>query len=284
MLINWFTVVAQIVNFLILVVLLKIFLYDRIVEAMDRRQQEIEDAYDQADRAEADARSEKQQLANQRRQLEEETDEILQKARADADARRQELIEQARSDVEDKRRLWVQSVQREKADFVADLRRRMGNRLCQASRRALSDLADVELEQQVVRAFNQRLTEIDDDRQSPLRDALADGRATVLTSWEMNDQQQSEIVDTLGRLTDETPEVNFQTDNELICGLEVRTEGQAIGWSVQTYLDELAEQIQQQLDDLRREDQPADDAQNAEPSEDDDDEPAEQNSEDDRDR
>jgi F-type H+-transporting ATPase subunit b len=284
MLINWFTVVAQIVNFLILVVLLKVFLYDRIVDAMDRRQQEIEDAYDKADRAQADARSEQQQLADQRRQLEEETNEILQQARDDADTRRQELIDQARSDVEDKRRQWVQSVQREKADFVADLRRRMGNRLCQASRRALSDLADVELEQQVVRAFNQRLTEIDDDRQSPLRDALADGRATVLTSWEMNDQQQSEIVDTLGRLTDETPEVDFQTDEGLICGLEVRTEGQAIGWSVQTYLDELAEQIQQQLDDLRRKDQPADNAQDNEPSEDDHVQPAQQNSEDDRDR
>jgi hypothetical protein len=38
-LINWFTVIAQIVNFLILVVLLKYLLYDRIIKAMDERRQ-----------------------------------------------------------------------------------------------------------------------------------------------------------------------------------------------------------------------------------------------------
>ncbi len=37
MLIDWFTIIAQIINFLVLVALLKYFLYGRILQAMDRR-------------------------------------------------------------------------------------------------------------------------------------------------------------------------------------------------------------------------------------------------------
>ena len=41
MLIDWFTVCAQIVNFLVLVALLKHFLYGPILRAMDAREQTI---------------------------------------------------------------------------------------------------------------------------------------------------------------------------------------------------------------------------------------------------
>ena len=41
MLIDWFTVVAQIVNFLVLVALMKYFLYERIVRTIDEREKHI---------------------------------------------------------------------------------------------------------------------------------------------------------------------------------------------------------------------------------------------------
>ncbi len=41
MLIDWFTVFAQIINFLILVFLLKRFLYEPIISAMDEREEKI---------------------------------------------------------------------------------------------------------------------------------------------------------------------------------------------------------------------------------------------------
>jgi F-type H+-transporting ATPase subunit b len=41
MLIDWFTVAAQIVNFLVLVALLKHFLWGRLVRAIDEREKRI---------------------------------------------------------------------------------------------------------------------------------------------------------------------------------------------------------------------------------------------------
>ena len=58
MLINWFTVVAQIVNFLILVFLLKYFLYDRVIRAMDQREQRIQQRLQEAEEKKQEAEQE----------------------------------------------------------------------------------------------------------------------------------------------------------------------------------------------------------------------------------
>ncbi len=48
MAIDWITVSAQIVNFLILVWLLKHFLYQPIIRAMDRREQRVSERLNEA--------------------------------------------------------------------------------------------------------------------------------------------------------------------------------------------------------------------------------------------
>ena len=62
MLINWFTVLAQIVNFLILVVLLKYLLYNRIIKAMDEREGKIQLRLKEAEAKEQAAGQEAQSL------------------------------------------------------------------------------------------------------------------------------------------------------------------------------------------------------------------------------
>ena len=53
--IDWFTVVAQIVNFLILVWLLKKFLYGPIIRAMDDRERRIASRLEEANARERQA-------------------------------------------------------------------------------------------------------------------------------------------------------------------------------------------------------------------------------------
>ena len=80
MLINWFTVAAQIVNFLILAVLLKRFLYGPIVRAMAAREERIA--------------SEMAVAAQKRREAEQEEAAITQKMQ-EIQAQRQEMLAQA---------------------------------------------------------------------------------------------------------------------------------------------------------------------------------------------
>ena len=64
-LIDWTTLVTQIINFLVLVAFLRIFLYKRVVTAMDRRSAKIASHFEAAETKEKDA---DQRLADLERQ------------------------------------------------------------------------------------------------------------------------------------------------------------------------------------------------------------------------
>ena len=61
MLIDWTTVAFQLFNFLLLVVLLKRFLYGPITRAMDRREEELTEIRDEASRLRAEAEAQRDQ-------------------------------------------------------------------------------------------------------------------------------------------------------------------------------------------------------------------------------
>ncbi|MCF8123589.1 MAG: hypothetical protein K9K34_14360, partial [Desulfarculaceae bacterium] len=77
MLIDWFTVAAQVVNFLILVWLLKHFLYDRIIKAIDQREADIAARSEEAEAKQDAAARKESELAQRRRELEEQSGSLL---------------------------------------------------------------------------------------------------------------------------------------------------------------------------------------------------------------
>ena len=97
--VNWFTVAAQVVNFLILVWLLHRFLYGPIVAAMDRREQRIAERLQDAQRKSDAAAAEADAYRRQREELNAERDRLLAEARLEAETLRSTLIEAARAEM-----------------------------------------------------------------------------------------------------------------------------------------------------------------------------------------
>lgn len=67
MLIDWFTVGAQVFNFLVLVWLMKRYLYQPILHAIDTREARIAAELSDADAKKADAQKERDELGAQER-------------------------------------------------------------------------------------------------------------------------------------------------------------------------------------------------------------------------
>ena len=117
MLINWFTVAAQIVNFLILVALLKHFLYGPIVAAMTAREGRIAAQLTEAQQKSQAAEQEEASLRQKIREIEEQRQEMLTEAGRQAEAHKQELFSQARQEVEQIRQKWAASLRAGKRDL-----------------------------------------------------------------------------------------------------------------------------------------------------------------------
>jgi len=152
--IDWFTLIAQIVNFMILVFLLKIFLYDRIIGAIDKREKEIAGRMEDSERKQHEAEKHLQSLEQEREEIKRKKSELIEKAREEATLSREELIDKARKEVDEIRDRWIEGLQQQKESFVKRFRKGAGDELLATTRRVLEDLADDGLEDAIVRAFD----------------------------------------------------------------------------------------------------------------------------------
>ena len=157
MLIDWFTVAAQIANFAILVWLLKRFLYRPVLDAMAAREKRVRETVAAADRQKAAAEEEANRLREQQDAFEQKKEDLLKKAREEASATRDELLAQARKEADASQAQRRNSLDRDWQEFHAELTQRAQGEALAVARQALRELADVEIEERMVAAFLKKL-------------------------------------------------------------------------------------------------------------------------------
>ena len=253
MLLDWFTVAAQIVNFVVLVALLKHFLYGRIIRAIDAREDKI------ATRLAESAEKEKQSKANldlyqaKLLDLEQERVAMLAQARADADRQHTELLEKARARVQSLETKWKEDLDRERDAVLSDLQRRAATEILAIVRRVVSDLACMDIQQCAVKVLLEKLRSLD----AAAWIDLAQGEILVRSAFDLPDDSRTEIRKALEDLTAREVRVRFERTAAMAWGLELRANGHRIGWSSESYLELLEEDFREALEKQAESIQPA---------------------------
>src|SRR5271163_2056642 len=101
--INWFTVAAQAINFLILVWLLRRFLYKPILQAIDERAKWIATQLAEAEAKKAEAQKERDDFQHKNEAFDQERAALLKKATDEAKAERQRMLDEARKEADELR-------------------------------------------------------------------------------------------------------------------------------------------------------------------------------------
>ena len=96
--IEWFTVIAQVINFLILVWLLKRFLYKPILNAIDEREKKITSQLTDAGNKKAEAKIERDEFIQKNEDFDKERQDLMNKAVTETNAERERLLKEARQD------------------------------------------------------------------------------------------------------------------------------------------------------------------------------------------
>lgn len=245
MLIDWFTVIAQIINFLILVALLKHFLYGRIIKAMDDRERKIASRLEDAKKKEDEAKREADSYREKNQEIEERRRELLSQAGEDAEKKRKDLTEKARKEIEQLRERWRETLRQEKSSFLHDLRQKISGQVYHVTRRAIKDLANADLEGQIVTTFIERIRDLGEKEQKAITTPLAEGdQAITITSvFEIAPNERQRITKALRSSLREGVEVEYETSPDMILGIELRSNGRKLSWSIGSYLESLESKI-----------------------------------------
>jgi F-type H+-transporting ATPase subunit b len=250
MLIDWFTVGAQVLNFVILVWLLKRFLYKPILSAIDAREKRIAAELADADAKKAEAQKERDDFESKNKVFDGQRAALMAKAEADAKAERERLFDGARKAAEGLRAKQEDAMRNDRARLGAEITRLAKDEVFEIARKALADLATVSLEERMGEVFTRRLREMDARSKLALAGALraSSEPAVVRSMFDLGAAQRAAIQNALNEDFSAEIRVRFETAKDAVCGIELTANGQKVAWNIGDYLASLEQKFDALLD------------------------------------
>lgn len=245
MLIDWFTVAAQALNFVVLIWLMKRFLYRPILDAIDAREARVVAELQRARTEQELATQERKVLSARQHEFDAERDALANAAREEALALREGLLTTARADADALRATRASLLEREVAERRGVLATRMRDTVFGMTRKVLSELADTTLESQLVSTFARHVTTLPDEERDALRRAFtangtAESRlARVRSAFPLEPAQRDTVRDSLITLLGREPQIAYEVDPSLLVGIELDIADHTVGWSMSGYVETL---------------------------------------------
>lgn len=247
--IDWLTVVAQIVNFLLLVWLLRWALYRPLSRTVQARKDEVARRLTDAETARAEAEAAAAAHREATSALERNRANHLKRAEEDATVIRTEMIDAAKAEIATRRADWHAELDDEKAAFLDRLRYRAGKSFVAVARNVLTEMADQDLIDRMALVFAARLAELDAGDRAKLHKAAAAGVGLhVLSSLPLSTEAQKVVGKAVRQLMETEDEIVFEQSPDLECGIILRVGSRHVGWTIGENLDAFEQEVARLLD------------------------------------
>jgi F-type H+-transporting ATPase subunit b len=245
MLIDWFTVGAQALNFLILVWLLKRFLYQPIIGAVDAREKLIAAELADASAKKADAQKDRDEFQHKNEEFDKQRTTLLGKATDDAKGERQRLLDEARKAADALGAKRQQTLLDDAHSLDQAITLRTQQEVFAITRKTLMDLATVSLEERLGEVFTRKLRNLNGQAKESVATALrtASDPALVRSTFELPAEQRAAIQNALNETFSADVRVRFETSPDLVSGVELSTNGQKLAWSISDYLTSMEKAV-----------------------------------------
>lgn len=240
---NWSTFLLEVVNFLILVWLLKRFLYRPVLDVIHRRRAEIEQRLARAEKLQSEARKLQERYEHRLADWEQERHRAREALARELESERARRMQEIEEELQEER----EKMRAAEARRQADVKRRIEEEaLAQAARfatRLLENLAGPELQERLVELAIGELSRLPRDRVKLLHDT---GRGSadsieVSTAFVLSDEQKGKLKEALHALAGMVIPVHFRLDSSLIAGVRVTIGDWSLGLNLRDELRGFAE-------------------------------------------
>jgi len=241
---NWTTVVLEIVNFLVLVWILKRFLYRPVLRVIEDRRAGIEATLTEAKRRQDEADKLRSQYENRLTEWQQDKQQAREAMRREIQQQREQAMqeleeslgaEREKAKVIDQRRVRELEEGRERAALA------LGARF---AARLLEKLSGPELEGRILGLICTELAQLPDAGRAALRRAAANGGTAIQveSAHALNADQREQLQRALRSLLGSEPSCSFTEDPALIAGLRVSVGDWSLGANLRDELEGFSDQ------------------------------------------
>jgi F-type H+-transporting ATPase subunit b len=148
-----YTLVAQIINFIILLIFLRLVVYKPIVNILEQRQQYIASNVAAAEEDRKQAEALRQQYLAEMQKAREEAQAIIQQATKAGEEKAQEIVEAAKAEAQRIKESALEEIAREKEKAVAELRDQVATLSILVAQKIINQTITPEIQHSLVQEF-----------------------------------------------------------------------------------------------------------------------------------
>jgi F-type H+-transporting ATPase subunit b len=221
---SWSTFALQAFNFLVLVWVLKRFLFKPIRTIVAQRKAEITRVQEQAQAAGEKAEQARKDFQLRQSQLEAERQRIMDEAHAALDDERSRMIEAARSDIEKLKSAALKQLDEERESAARDVLDKTVQVAVQLAENLLQQFSGPKLDEIILEQVLQHLDHLTETERAALLSQLGrdGGQLIVTTASALDAEHQSMWRAALAQRLGGSPRIDFTIDKDLIAGTELK--------------------------------------------------------------
>ena len=220
---NWTTFILEVINFVVLVWLLKRFLYKPVLNIIAQRREAIAKTLTDAETKGQEAQQLEAQYRDRLSDWEREKEAARETLHQELEAERTKLMEGLRDELQ-REREKVQVLEQQRLSTLQQQSETAALKLAEDfTRQLLERLATPALESQLITLVEQDLAAFTREQLDALRDAVEDGAAiTVHSAFTLGEELRAQLQNAFRQLlTSELPHWQFLEEPELIAGLRI---------------------------------------------------------------
>lgn len=240
MVVDWFTVIAQILNFLVLVWLLKRFLYKPVLNAIDEREKKIASKLEDAAKHKAEAKKEKEKFLQKNKTFDNELETKMAEVRQKIESKKQRLFEEARIESEVVKKQLKESLREQKNEIREKIKSKTKEEVIAIAKKILSEIADVDLEDQIIRVFIDKIKNLDEIEKSKLLETIntTQGKMKIISVFELSDSSKTQLEKVLHEINTEL-DISYELNSEIVSGIVLETQNFQLAWSIDSFLSSM---------------------------------------------
>lgn len=254
--IDLYTLVAQIINLILLIWLLKKFLYQPILKMVDARQELILKSIKDAKDAEKEAQRQQDIYTQKVADFDKERFTLLKDVAEDAEKLRQNLLKEIQLAGQETKKNFQKEMLLQKQGFELSAQNIIVKNFKDFAGKAFKEMADEPLSRRIIEQFKKKISALSQKEKNQISQRINHEKKVRIQSDIKLTADDTQTLKAFFQKTFDTNEdvsFKFEQNPDLICGIEMQSGEDVISWNLANYLESFDINMDNEVNNLIQE-------------------------------
>lgn len=239
---NLFTIIAQLINFSVLIYLLNKFLYKPVLATLEKRREDIKSKMEEIEDKLKESDKLKEEYLSKLKNLEKENSILKEKAIQEANEIKELELQKARQDLSEKKDRFNEYLNLEQQKLVENFNENLGELFINYSNNIFKSIANTDLDNQIINKIIENINNLNNNKIEEINKLNPDF-IEIITSFEVNKEQQDNFEKAFKNKKINFSKIKYAYNKDLILGIEVKIKSFVLSWNLKELTENFLKNI-----------------------------------------